>query len=38
LDIRRHLESGKKLFFCEICPTKIQAKIIKQNAKKLKTH
>jgi hypothetical protein len=23
LDIRRHLESNKKLFFHEICPTKI---------------
>jgi hypothetical protein len=34
LDIRRHLESDKKLFFDEICPTKIQAQIIRQNAKK----
>jgi hypothetical protein len=25
LDIRRHLGSDKKLLFCEICPTKIQA-------------
>jgi hypothetical protein len=38
LDIRRHLESDKKLFFCEICPNKIQAQILKQNAKKFKTH
>jgi hypothetical protein len=30
LEIRRHLESDKKLFFREICPTKIQAQIKKQ--------
>jgi hypothetical protein len=38
LDIRRHLESDKKLFFCELWLTKIQAQIMKQNAKKFKAH
>jgi hypothetical protein len=37
LGIRRHLESDEKLSFCEIYPTKIQAQIIKQNAKMFKT-
>jgi hypothetical protein len=38
LNIRRHVESDKKKFFCEIFPTKIQAQIMKQNAKMFKTH
>jgi hypothetical protein len=28
----RHLDSGKKLSFCKICPTKILAQIKKHNA------